>query len=302
MEDNINDIAKRMTRNEFLEEAKEPCMGNIFKSESCPELHGLNSFANTEKCSPYENCKECWKESVKDIKFKGEEETIAAICIDPGDNFHLTEGKTYMVKQSKEFTNFYELINDKGLKDSYLKSRFRILEGEKVEDKIIILEADNKEYRKENEELKVAIQEGIKSVKECGGALDNKNKRIIELEKEVIEYKEIRDYLNSVNRCLEEENKSYEKRIEELERILKTRNEEYTELKKQNNQGYMEQMNITLNEKNTIIENVKNVAKERLLRSEEAEKERDKAVKENRILIDKVEALKESVISLTELI
>lgn len=69
---------------------------------------------------------------MENIKFKGEvpKETFEAICIEnqklPNGQLGVTEGKKYIVKQS-QFTNFYELVNDLGEIDTYLKRRFKVI-------------------------------------------------------------------------------------------------------------------------------------------------------------------------------
>lgn len=52
-------------------------------------------------------------------------------------NGELTEGKEYSIKQAQHFEDYYELINNKGVLATYKKERFKIVEGEKMEDKTI---------------------------------------------------------------------------------------------------------------------------------------------------------------------
>ena len=70
----ISKEAREYTREDFLNEAAKS--GSLFL---CPRYSGLN-----QKClsSVYDEkkCRECWKEAVKDITFKGEATQIA-ICI-----------------------------------------------------------------------------------------------------------------------------------------------------------------------------------------------------------------------------
>lgn len=66
-----------------------------------------------------------------------ENETFEAVCVDANNRVCLTEGKIYLVKQSKEFDNHYTLTNDSGATDDYFKNRFKKVEEEKVEDKKI---------------------------------------------------------------------------------------------------------------------------------------------------------------------
>lgn len=57
-----------------------------------------------------------------------EEETFEAICINKGDTKYLTNDKTYLVSQSKEYEDYYDTVNDIGNIDSYRKERFRIID------------------------------------------------------------------------------------------------------------------------------------------------------------------------------
>ncbi|MHB9927898.1 hypothetical protein [Clostridium botulinum] len=77
----INKIAKRMTRGEFLNNIALDQDGDIvnikncninkeYDFDYCPDENGLDVNKN---CYDYKNCKECWKNAIKDIKFKGED-------------------------------------------------------------------------------------------------------------------------------------------------------------------------------------------------------------------------------------
>ena len=131
----IKEIAREYTREEFLNEAAK--CGSLFL---CPRYSGLNqkclSIVYDEK-----KCRECWKEAVKDITFKGEE-TQTAICINDKTTrdkkikiLGITEGKEYQVKPSR-YANYYELVNDLGQVDTYFMNRFEIIKtpGEKMQD------------------------------------------------------------------------------------------------------------------------------------------------------------------------
>lgn len=101
---------------------------------------------------------------------------------------------------------------------------------------------------------------------------------------------------------LKEENENLTKRNETQNQSIKEMLNEIERLKKLNNQGYMEQMNINLKEKDKQLETLGNSVNEYYYNWIESQKEREKEKDKNRILKDKVEVLKESVISLTELI
>ncbi|APQ72398.1 hypothetical protein RSJ9_3368 [Clostridium botulinum] len=62
----IEELAKEMTRKEFLDEF-------VSETTSCPSYYGLKKFDNTI-CNAPINCKECYDFATKDIKFKGENE------------------------------------------------------------------------------------------------------------------------------------------------------------------------------------------------------------------------------------
>lgn len=118
--------AREYTREEFLNEAAK--CGSLFL---CPRYSGLNqkclSIVYDEK-----KCKECWREAVKDITFKGEELTV--ICINDKTErdkkikvLGITEGKEYPVKLCR-YPNYYELVNDLGNVETYFIDRFEVLE------------------------------------------------------------------------------------------------------------------------------------------------------------------------------
>lgn len=121
----INEIASRMTRSEFL---------NWYSSERnyCPKELGISELNIVDDdCEKYKKCFDCIKEAIKNIKFKDdlENETFEAECID-GIHKILTEEKIYPVKQSKEFSNYYEVKDDTGHVDTYFKTRFKPLESQ----------------------------------------------------------------------------------------------------------------------------------------------------------------------------
>ncbi|PHH02039.1 hypothetical protein [Clostridium sporogenes] len=62
----INKIAKEMTREEFLQN----CEDSLFTGYdiSCPSDVDLETV-----CDLCKDCKECWENAIKDIKFKGED-------------------------------------------------------------------------------------------------------------------------------------------------------------------------------------------------------------------------------------
>lgn len=161
MGDNIHEIANRMTREEFLN------WHYNHRGNYCPKELGISELYVTDnECDKYEKCSECIKEAVKDIKFKGEEETIAVICINPKKD--LTLNKEYQVKQSK-YTNMYELIDDSGHIDTYFKERFKIMEGEKVESIV-------------KEKLREAIEKfNIDAEKEMKEEIENMEDKIIKV-------------------------------------------------------------------------------------------------------------------------
>lgn len=77
-----------------------------------------------------------------------EERTIKAICIDNKTEEHknykgipvkenlkgLTKDKEYEVKQSKEYEDYFEVMNDLGKIETYKKYRFEVVDGEKMEE------------------------------------------------------------------------------------------------------------------------------------------------------------------------
>ncbi|NFI95601.1 hypothetical protein FC961_14595 [Clostridium botulinum] len=72
MKINIKEVAKTMTRKDFLEEAMRYNFGKLNSENDCPNCYGLKEIELCEiSC---ENCKECWSKAVKDIKFKDDME------------------------------------------------------------------------------------------------------------------------------------------------------------------------------------------------------------------------------------
>lgn len=57
---NIKEVTKTMTREEFLNNRK------LTNNEGCPDEYGLKEY---DPCDDIE-CKECWENAVKEIKFK----------------------------------------------------------------------------------------------------------------------------------------------------------------------------------------------------------------------------------------
>ena len=62
---NIKELAKTMTKEEFLNDKK------LVYASGCPKYHGLE---NSKKSCYRINCKDCWDKALKNIKFKGEDE------------------------------------------------------------------------------------------------------------------------------------------------------------------------------------------------------------------------------------
>lgn len=69
----IKEVAKEMTREEFLGEAKQDSMGSLKDEKSCPDDYELKSFDctndNSVEICEY-NCRKCWEVAVKGIEFK----------------------------------------------------------------------------------------------------------------------------------------------------------------------------------------------------------------------------------------
>lgn len=78
---NIEEIAKTHTREEFLNETIKPMFGKFDDGENCPDSYGHVSFDVFEKCDPYITCRECWKQAIKNIKFKDDMEEVKMVTI-----------------------------------------------------------------------------------------------------------------------------------------------------------------------------------------------------------------------------
>lgn len=288
---NIEEIAKEYTREEFINKASERD-----SDLNCPFNYDLNSHCSKEHYSKQE-CIKCWKEAVKDIKFKDEQETFEAECIDDENITGITKGNKYPVIFENE--RYYMIIGDDKLEDNYIKSRFKLAEPPK-EVKEINYEEEYNKLKKENERIMETTEEDR----------NTKNYRIAELTKENEELRgnnlKVRDELVGIkfrNEELKKTKEHYQAVIEEREKEnedLTKRIEDYQDsiLEKQSK---IEEMNTNLKEKDKQLEvlgNSVNKYYHNWLKIGEEMEKKDK----NRILKDKVEALKESVISLTELL
>ncbi|HDK7314602.1 TPA: hypothetical protein PTV97_003763 [Clostridium botulinum] len=94
----IDKIAKEMTREEFLNSCY---INNENGISYCPSIFDLKNFPY-HICNPKENCKECWKNAIKDIKFKGENDMEKVI------KDYLKLG---MIVETRE-NNRYLFVND----------------------------------------------------------------------------------------------------------------------------------------------------------------------------------------------
>lgn len=70
----IKEIAKIMTKEEFLTQACQINLGILNQKHDCPHLYKLKSSKRTGECLGHDlfRCRECWEKAVKDIKFKGD--------------------------------------------------------------------------------------------------------------------------------------------------------------------------------------------------------------------------------------
>lgn len=159
----IKIIAKSIKREDFLEEVSEE--NSRFE---CPSNDGLKDDCSHIGYSK-EECKKCWEQAVKDIKFKDdvedekvEDKTIKVRCINNGnmEQEALTIGNEYDAKESVSITGAYEiLIDDVGrMYMNFSKSWF-----EKVEDVLMVECIDNRRWGNDlklNELYKVNREKG----------------------------------------------------------------------------------------------------------------------------------------------
>lgn len=132
----IKEIAKKMTREDFVKIVANDRYEQIGMSQGCPETYGLNSFGETEKCCLYDNnvCENCWGNAVKDIKFKDDMEKLLVKVgvVEFYENgivkFPKNNNKTWM-QQAMEHV---EPI----VKDKLEKAIKNYLEGDKMENKV----------------------------------------------------------------------------------------------------------------------------------------------------------------------
>ncbi|MBN3352128.1 hypothetical protein CF086_17670 [Clostridium botulinum] len=104
---NIKEIAREMTREEFIERI-EFSSGNFKYGDNkwfnCPK--DIGGLKDPDRC--WGVCEECWKDAIKDIKFKGENSmenkidhnrdyTIEEIIEMSEDNIYLSDGVKYKI-------------------------------------------------------------------------------------------------------------------------------------------------------------------------------------------------------------
>jgi hypothetical protein len=162
----INEIAKKMTREEFIEQQSQ----QVYKP-SCPHRFKLTDYF--PKCSvKVFDCEECWENAVKGIKFKDdiegdkmEDKTIKVRCIDNiRGSMYLTIGKEYEAREYDK--ERYSVINDREVESVYSKSKF-----EKITADILIVECINNSNQKR--ELTINKKYPVIKVKSKGYLIKN---------------------------------------------------------------------------------------------------------------------------------
>lgn len=94
----IEEIAKKYTRQEFLELLKKDEWGYDVKSDFiCPSHLGLKDLSTTNHCEKC-NCRQCWTWAIKNIKFKGDYNMENFIMID-GKKIELSEETVKNIKE-----------------------------------------------------------------------------------------------------------------------------------------------------------------------------------------------------------
>lgn len=68
----IKEVAKTMTREEFLTQACQIDLGILDQNSDCPHSYKLKSFKRTSQClgNDLTRCRECWEEATNNIQFK----------------------------------------------------------------------------------------------------------------------------------------------------------------------------------------------------------------------------------------
>ena len=71
---NIKEIAKTMSKEEFLTQACQINLGILNQDHDCPHLYKLKSFRRTSKCLGHDfiKCRECWEKATNNIQFKND--------------------------------------------------------------------------------------------------------------------------------------------------------------------------------------------------------------------------------------
>lgn len=121
----INDYRTKYTREEFVREIIQGYSGKLKTGFNCPHNWFLSDIDNRE-CKSEEICKICWRNSLKDIQFKGEDESKQVKCIDNAKGIlkHITIGNYYKIENESESN--YLITNDEGIKVWYSKIRFEV--------------------------------------------------------------------------------------------------------------------------------------------------------------------------------
>ena len=101
----INVLAKIYTRKELIE--------YVLKREECPDSYYLATFG-LDECEPYHKCKECWKQAIKDIKFKGENKVLKA---NEEMEKEFLKGRTLVIntRTENQYNKLIKWSKDKGI-------------------------------------------------------------------------------------------------------------------------------------------------------------------------------------------
>jgi exonuclease VII small subunit len=199
----LEKVRKEYTREEFLEEAKKIFFGKLNDSQSCPNCYDFKMLSGNMLCTcpnAEENCKECWRQAVQDLKFKDdiegekmENKKFKVRCIS-GFNKEITSGKEYLVigedekyyridkndngfvgldyhkyrfeKVKEESINYEEKYNDLKFKNELNEKSSLVLKGhiEALEKEKDMLEESNEEYKKALDLCRETIKNGSKQI------------------------------------------------------------------------------------------------------------------------------------------
>ncbi|NFH40857.1 hypothetical protein [Clostridium sporogenes] len=153
----INKIAKKMTREEFLKGVIIDEDGQIenIKWKDSEWLCPTKPNSKWEECTYYQNCKQCWENAIKDIKFKGEDNMENKIDYDREYNIMEIMEFPAEIEIKNQYNMFYKISNN----DLYYKED----ENKWIKSDISLRNILNMKFKLIKKDKKVSFEEAIQA-------------------------------------------------------------------------------------------------------------------------------------------